>query len=122
MPALSVVETADLAATARDLLAHTYSKTATVYTRGAGGAFDVVAKSNLAVRLSPPGSAAPGTGRAVLIEDWTIAWHEIAYAMPDAAQVAIDGLRWTIQAGTQAYREAGSTLIERSCRLTRAKT
>ena len=95
---------------------------ATILTTGAGGAFTVSVKSNLACRLCHL-AAAPGAtsqerdelaARRMLLFD-------PAYSMPDFAQVDIGGEKWNIVQGTAiAPRGPSGAIAFRRVDVTRA--
>lgn len=101
---------------------HGLNKTASVYTPHATtGAYTVLAKSGLRCRLAIRGRVQPGVDaseeRAELVGSRRLLWDE-AYAMPETAQVEIDGQRWNVQAGTvDVLTGLDETVIYRRCDL-----
>jgi len=81
-----------------------FDTTATVYGRGASGAFDTVLKANLACRLVLVSRQAATTNseRAQLAAVRSLRW-EASYVMPQYCQIEIDGLRWNL-VSTNAFQ------------------
>lgn len=98
------------------------NKTMTVYTpNGTDGAFDVVGTSGVACRLAFIQHTAGDVGgeREKIGENRRLLW-EAAYAMPDDAQVAIDGYRWNVLAGTFGEITGPmGTVLYRRCEVTK---
>lgn len=98
-------------------------QTATVYTPNAtNGGYDVVASSNLACRLChiQQGAAGVGGEREAIGTNRRLLWDK-EYAMPDEAQVLVDGERWNVRAGTfAAVRGPDSRVVYRRCEVTKA--
>ena len=96
-------------------------QTGTVYTpNGSTGAFTVVAKSNLACRLTAVGVATVGNQRVEISGSRLLLWDP-SYVMPDEAQVEVEGVRWNVKAGSQARpRLPGGVDVYRRCEVVEA--
>ncbi len=98
-------------------------QTADVYTPdGTDGSFTVLAKSGLACRLAYVQNAPAGVGgeREAIGSNRRLLWEE-DYTMPDNAQVAVDGERWNVLAGSFGKPRGPSGGVEyRRCEVTRA--
>lgn len=91
-------------------MAHLLPLSGTVYTRGSGGAYSTVAKSNLACglgRLNPGPSA---VDRAELAGRWRLAWDP-SYTMPDYAQIHVDGRTLQVVAATDDIVRLGPSTV-----------
>lgn len=96
---------------------------AKVYTpNGTDGSYSVVAKSGLKCRLChiQHGPAGVGGEREKLGTNRRLLW-KVDYAMPDDAQVLVDGERWNVLVGTYApVRGPDSRVAYRRCEVTKA--
>ncbi|NJN53286.1 MAG: hypothetical protein HC804_00135 [Anaerolineae bacterium] len=98
-------------------------QTAIVYTPHATtGAYTVVARSELVCRLAyvEQGGSAVGGERENIGQRRRLLW-DAEYAMPDEAQVEVDGERWNVLMGTYGQlRGADSQVVYRRCEVVRA--
>lgn len=92
-------------------------QTANVYTPGTNGDYTVLAKPGLACRLAyiEQGGSDIGGERADTGSRRRLLWDE-DYAMPDNAQIEVEGKRWNVLAGTPgAIRGPDSRVVYRRC-------
>ncbi len=97
------------------------TNTATVYGENATtGLYDTVIKTGLACTLSHlPTMSTNYAERQEIMARRILRWDP-AYVMPENAQVAIDGVRWQVQAGTFDTRVALlNELFYRQCDVVR---
>lgn len=95
---------------------------ATVYTSGSTGIFDVVARSDLPVKLAKVSTEGAGTARAELLARRRLIWGP-DYDMPPNAQVEVGGHRWNFDGGDQAigtYGDFGGTARYKASDVVRA--
>jgi hypothetical protein len=98
-----------------------FYQTMTVYTPHAStGVYSVVAASGIPCRLVLVELAKDDEGaRAEMAPRRRLLWK--GYAMPDHAQVAIDGTRWNVLEGTAAtVSSMGGAEVYRRCEVTAA--
>ncbi|MHB1131658.1 MAG: hypothetical protein ACYC4L_04650 [Chloroflexota bacterium] len=103
-------------------------KTAVVYSEGVGGDYSVVANAALPCLLGIVNGDGGRSGgrtseeRADLAQLRTLVWTQ-GYAMPETAQVEVDGERWNVLPGS--YNAAtwpfDGTVLYRTCDLMRVK-
>lgn len=95
------------------------NKTAVVYTPSVStGEYTVVANASLPCRLAfvEQGGSSVGGERGDIGSKRRLLWEE-TYAMPDNAQVEIDGQRWSVREGTYGAITGpdGATVVYRRC-------
>lgn len=95
------------------------NKTAVVYTPHLStGEYTVVAQASLPCRLAvvEQGGTAVGGERSEIGSKRRLLW-KAAFAMPDNAQVLIDGQRWNVREGTYSPITGpdGVTVVYRRC-------
>ena len=80
------------------------NKSAAVYTpNGSTGAYTVLAKSGLRVRLALVGVSEDGAPERVEDSGRRRLLFEPTYTMPARAKVVVDGVDWMVVEGTVAY-------------------
>lgn len=97
-------------------------QTCTVYTPDpTTGEYTVTATAGLACRLALVGGTGDmGPSRSEIPGARRLMWGP-DYVMPETAQVAVDGERWNIQAGTLAApRDLSGSVVYRRAEVTRA--
>ncbi len=108
---------------ARSLLpASVLDETAAVYTEDASGAFNVLARADLACRLGHVSArgASGAVERAELVATRRLVWPA-DYVMPERCQIEIDGQRWNPVHGSFAAPTVAGRVAYRACDVVRGE-